>query len=110
MKIHHIPTGSRFVHAGQVYTKTGPMMATDSTGRTQMIPRHAVLTPADGTATRTASTGNTPDIRSAFADFYRICETLVPESGQATLKQAQIRFLAQLPPAQASDDADAASG
>ena len=86
------------MYAGQVYTKTGPMMAADPSGRTQMIPRYAVLAPADGaTADAVRHADSTPDIRTAFDDFYRVCETLVPAGGQAALQQARAQFLLQLP-------------
>ena len=50
MKFQQLPQGARFEYAGQVYTKVGPLTAAADNGQTRMIPRFAVLAPADGAA------------------------------------------------------------
>jgi hypothetical protein len=56
MKFPQVPLGRRFVFQGESYTKTGPMTAgKDSDGSQRMIPRSALVLPADTANRRTAS-------------------------------------------------------
>ncbi|GBG01726.1 hypothetical protein AZSI13_10530 [Azospira sp. I13] len=95
MKIHLLPMGARFEYEGEVYSKTGPMMARSEAGVTRMVPRYAVLTPLDGAAPAAAPASG--DLRQAFAEFYAVCQGLVPAAAQAELAAARDRFLARLP-------------
>ena len=41
MKFNQIADGQQFEYQGVVYTRSGPIMATDAKGRSKMIPRSA---------------------------------------------------------------------
>lgn len=99
MKIHQMPMGTRFLFEGQEYTKTGPMVASSSSGQ-RLIPKHAVLTPI-GDVSATASVPKVDTIgRSividAFDSFYARCERMVPEQRQDELRAARIDFLKRI--------------
>ncbi|WP_058556829.1 hypothetical protein [Thiohalocapsa sp. ML1] len=50
MKFPQLPIGSRFTWQGERYCKSGPMTATvEGSGATRMVPRSAVIAPADAT-------------------------------------------------------------
>ena len=48
MKLTQLPLGARFEYDGEIFTKTGPMTAASEKHGQRMIPRYAVLKPADG--------------------------------------------------------------
>ena len=97
MKLQHLAIGARFEYEGQIFVKTGPLTASSDQGGQRIIPRYAVLQPLDtpagynkvirGKLTETA-------VRAAFDTFYRQCQRLVDEKGQAELDAARKRFLA----------------
>ena len=47
MKLTQLPLGARFEYEGEIFTKTGPMTAASEKGGQRMIPRYAVLKPAE---------------------------------------------------------------
>lgn len=99
MKIHQIAQGARFQYEGQIYTKTGPMMAQSEAGETRVIPRYVVLQPVDAVATAAAATDRPLDrqaLQQAFDTFFQRCSELVPAADQAELQAARSRFLKHL--------------
>lgn len=99
MKIHQMPMGTRFLYEGEEYTKTGPMLASSTSGQ-RLIPKHAVLTPVgDVSAIAAAPTVDTiarSVVIDAFDSFYAHCERIVPEQRQDELRAARIDFLKRI--------------
>lgn len=98
MKIHQIAQGARFHYDGQVYVKTGPMMARSESGEQRVIPRYVVLTPVDESASRQTEDrqNRRESVEQAFEQFFAVCSALVDGSAQPQLEAARARFLQQL--------------
>ena len=73
MKFNQIADGQQFEYQGVVYTRSGPIMATDSDGRSKMIPRSANVRPISTAAeVKTAAPQKKIPVDkaiSAFEDF-----------------------------------------
>ncbi|HET7775260.1 MAG TPA: hypothetical protein VFK74_02760 [Azospira sp.] len=96
MKIHQIAQGARFQYEGQIYTKTGPMMAQSEAGETRVIPRYVVLQPMDAVATAVDRPLDRQALQQAFDTFFQRCSELVAAADQAELQAARSRFLKHL--------------
>jgi len=97
MKLQHLAIGARFEYEGKTFVKTGPLTASSENGGQQIIPRYAVLKPLDAPASENkVIRGKLTEatVRAAFDTFYRHCQRLVDENGQAELDAARKRFLA----------------
>jgi hypothetical protein len=91
MKFPQLPIGSRFTWQGERYCKSGPMTATvEGSGTSRMIPRSAVIAPADA-----ADAGSTephqPTMESALAALANRLEAYadtLPADARAGLRAA----------------------
>ncbi|MDD3352995.1 hypothetical protein [Zoogloea sp.] len=100
MKINLLPIGARFEYEGETYTKTGPITAVSASGCSRMIPRYAVLHPADG------HTPPPPPIEerqvalsaalAAFERYHGIALSLTESFDKARLEEARKAFLKAL--------------
>lgn len=97
MKLQHLPMGARFEYQGEVYVKTGAMMAASESGQQRLIPRYAVLKPLDpATASGPQEAARQlPEaaVLAAFERFYLSCARLVDDSGRLELGRARQQFL-----------------
>lgn len=102
MKFPHLPIGSRFRFDGHLYTKTGPVAASDETGKTRMIPRWAVLQPVDGEAPppppKPARRLDEAAVLQAFEAYHAGCAQLLQDvpGGAAALAALREQFLASM--------------
>lgn len=100
MKLQHLALGARFEYEGQVFTKTGPMTATSGASGQRVIPRYALLKPADvPSPEQESSIGGRvgkPVVVAAFNEFFSHCCGLVEDRHVAELEEARSRFLAAL--------------
>jgi hypothetical protein len=96
MRIHQLPIGARFEYEGHVYVKTGPMVATSSTGQ-RLIPKHAVLSPLQSVDVSGEAECSETVLRSrvieSFEIFYGRCIPLVPRDLRGELEAARDCFL-----------------
>jgi hypothetical protein len=100
MKLTQLPLGARFEYDGEIFTKTGPMTAASEKHGQRMIPRYAVLKPADGftppalpAATRTLDEAT---VLAAFERFFGTALRLSDDFSKAELEAARQKFLAAL--------------
>ena len=100
MKLTQIPLGARFEYEGEIFTKTGPMTAASEKHGQRMIPRYAVLKPADGftppagpAATRMLDEAS---VLAAFERFFGTALRLSDDFSRAELEAARQKFLAAL--------------
>ncbi len=95
MKIHQLPMGARFEYAGQVYEKTGPLVATGAGGQ-RLIPKYAVLKVLDGSAPAPAAQ-STPltreSVLAAFENYHAACVALISQEHRPTLEDARASFI-----------------
>ena len=101
MKLTQLPLGARFAYEGEIFTKTGPMTAASEKGGQRMIPRYAVLKPADGApppAPEPASLRTLDEARvlAAFDAFFGTALRLTDDFAKAELETARQQFLAAL--------------
>lgn len=99
MKIQHLPIGAHFEFEGQIFVKTGPMMAASEAGGQRVIPRSAFLHPvgsADSASAVANSSLERQQVAAAFATFYANCAGLVGENDRRELELARQRFLTAL--------------
>lgn len=99
MKIHQLPNGAKFEFEGDVYVKTGPMLATGKGGQ-RLIPKYVVLKPLGEPAvspeTMRRDSLARSDVLAAFDSFYAECKALLPEGQQTAIDAARERFLKAL--------------
>jgi len=101
MKLTQLPLGARFEYEGEIFTKTGPMTAASEKGGQRMIPRYAVLKPADGVpppAPPPARPRTLDEARvlTAFDAFFGTALRLTDDFAKAELETARQKFLAAL--------------
>jgi hypothetical protein len=100
MKLQQLPDGARFEYQGRVFVKTGPLTARSETGGQQIIPRSAIVKPADLPPPERPPAGrgklSETVVRSAFDEFYRSCGEMLDEDSRGELEAARARFLAAL--------------
>lgn len=89
MKFFQLPVGARFEYRGEVYRKSGPLVATrEAGGAQQLMMRSANVnpdTPEAGQAPEIAPGESLPvdRVEAAFQVFYQACEQLLAESSSA---------------------------
>ena len=115
MKLTQLPLGARFEYEGEIFTKTGPMTAASEKGGQRMIPRYAVLKPADGVPPPPPQTRPPPPphpapppepaslrtldearVLTAFDAFFGTALRLTDDFAKAELETARQKFLAAL--------------
>lgn len=102
MKFDELQMGQRFEWNGVTYVKAGPVVAREeSTGKSRMIPRYAVLKPVGEVAAASKKTApkmlSTDAVMAAFDPFYAVCVELIAQAhdsdAKASLESARKRFL-----------------
>lgn len=101
MKLTQLPLGARFEYDGEIFTKTGPMTAASEKHGQRMIPRYAVLKPADGftppaAGPETARMLDEATVLAAFERFFGTALRLSDDFSKAELEAARQKFLAAL--------------
>ncbi|MBL0285672.1 MAG: hypothetical protein IPQ01_18540 [Zoogloea sp.] len=100
MKLTQLPLGARFEYDGEIFTKTGPMTAASEKHGQRMIPRYAVLKPADGftppAQPEAARTLDEAAVLAAFERFFGTALRLSDDFSKAELEAARQKFLAAL--------------
>ena len=101
MKLTQLPLGARFEYDGEIFTKTGPMTAASEKHGQRMIPRYAVLKPADGftppaAGPETARLLDEGAVLAAFERFFGTALRLSDDFSKAELEAARQKFLAAL--------------
>jgi len=100
MKLTQLPLGARFEYDGEIFTKTGPMTAASEKHGQRMIPRYAVLKPADGftppAQPEAARTLDEATVLAAFERFFGTALRLSDDFSKAELEAARQKFLAAL--------------
>ena len=100
MKLTQLPLGARFEYDGKIFTKTGPMTAASEKHGQRMIPRYAVLKPADGftppAQPEAARTLDEATVLAAFERFFGTALRLSDDFSKAELEVARQKFLAAL--------------
>ncbi len=100
MKLTQLPLGARFEYDGEIFTKTGPMTAASEKHGQRMIPRYAVLKPADGftppAGPETARMLDEGIVLAAFERFFGTALRLSDDFSKAELEAARQKFLAAL--------------
>ena len=100
MKLTQLPLGARFEYDGEIFTKTGPMTAASEKHGQRMIPRYAVLKPADGftppAGPATARMLDEASVLAAFERFFGTALRLSDDFSRAELEAARQKFLAAL--------------
>jgi hypothetical protein len=107
MKFSQIEVGQRFQYQDKLFVKTGPVAATElGTGKARVIPRYAVLIPAD-LSKRQAHPGDqvaklisSDAVVDMFDRFYAECLEILADHPDPTVYErlgaAKARFLAAL--------------
>ncbi len=94
MKFQHLPVGARFEYEGRPYVKTGPLTAAGEQGGQRMIPRWAVLKPADGAAPEPAARVprqlDETTVLVAFQAYHAECTRLLAETGDGEAVQERL--------------------
>jgi hypothetical protein len=102
MKFFQLPIGARFEYRGEVYRKSGPLVATREVGGAQqLMMRSANVKPESSEAeqgSETAPGESLPAdrVEAAFRDFYQACEQLLAESSGAQTGTQQEELLQRL--------------
>lgn len=77
MKFNQLVEGQQFKYQGKIYTRSGPLMATDAQGQSKLMPRSAVVTPLSDSSPEPApeptKTITVAQARESFESFYTHC-------------------------------------
>lgn len=93
MKFTQLPIGARFRYQDRLYSKTSPLAASGEDGAQRLIPRSAVVQPAETAVETDRSAPH--DLRAALDDYHAACVALlgeVAEAGPSGLQGARTRL------------------